>query len=197
MKKIIVFVVLSLSTTLFSHAQIIEWGLKGGLNFNSNGDLTNEIINISETTTIKSNNSTGFHIGAFAKTKGSLYVRPEIIYTQTQSDYDSEGSFKMKKIDMPILAGVKVFSILNIFAGPSLQYIIDTDLDGFNISDVENDFTVGLNVGVGVQLGNLGVDLRYERGLSDNEAAIFNNTDFEGKIDTRPEQIILSLSVKM
>ena len=197
MKNIFTVVVLILSTTLISNAQIAEWGLKGGINFNSNGDITKEVINIAETTTIKSNNSTGFHLGAFATTKGSLYFRPELMYTQTQSDYDSEGSFKMQKIDMPLLAGAKVFSVLNIFAGPSLQYVIDTDLDGFNLSSVEKDFTIGLNIGTGVQLGNLGIDIRYERGLSDNEAAILNNSDFEGKIDTRPEQIILSLSVKM
>lgn len=196
MKNIFALVVLVFGTVHLCNAQIVDWGLKGGINFNSNGDLTSEVIDIAETTTIKSNKSTGFHIGAFASTKGSLYFRPEISYTQTQSDYNSEGSFKMQKLDMPLLAGVKVFSVLNVFAGPSLQYVIDTDLDGFKLSDVEKDFTIGLNIGTGVKLGNLGIDIRYERGLTENEALISNIEQY-GKIDTRPEQIILSLSVKM
>lgn len=196
MKKVLTTVILLFSISLISYSQILDWGLKGGLNFNSNGDLTNELVNIVETTTIKSNNSTGFHVGVFATTKGFIFFRPELSYTQTESDYDGYGSFKMKKLDMPLLAGVKIFKILNVFAGPSLQYVLDTGLGNLNLSDVENDFTVGLNIGTGVQLGRLGVDLRYERGFTGNEADFFN-VEGIGKIDSRPEQIILSLSVKI
>ena len=71
---------------------------------------------------------------------------------------------------------------------------IGSDFDNNNVEDL-NDFTVGLNVGVGVSFKKIGIDLRYERGFSENEATILNNNDINlGTIDTRVEQFILSIS---
>ena len=86
---------------------------------------------------------------------------------------------------------------MNVFAGPALQYILDTDFDGVAIGDVENDVTVGLNIGAGLSLGKFGVDLRYERGFSENEVTVLSAERFNDRIDTRPDQLILSLSLKM
>jgi hypothetical protein len=67
------------------------------------------------------------------------------------------------------------------------------------IEDVENDFTVGLNAGAGVNIGRLGFDIRYERGFSENEANFIGNniTDVSGRVDSRPSQVIFSLSLKL
>jgi len=56
-----------------------------------------------------------------------------------------------------------------------------------------------LNAGVGVNLGRLGLDVRYERGFSENEAEIIgdNITDVSGRVDSRPSQIIFALSLKL
>ena len=72
-------------------------------------------------------------------------------------------------------------------------------MDGVNIEDVENDFTVGLNIGAGVNLGRLGLDVRYERGFSENEAQFVsdNITNIAGRVDSRPAQVIFSLSYKL
>ena len=56
-------------------------------------------------------------------------------------------------------------------------------------------FRSGGIVGVGVQAGKLGVDLRYERGFSSNEAEFIGIGD-SGRIDTRPKQLIVSVSYK-
>ena len=201
MKKLTIIIVLFLSAITNSYAQSaitnsyaqIDWGIKGGLNFNSNGDIIREIDGIIEDGS-KSDSKIGYHLGVFLTTKGSssYYLRPELIYTKTKSEYE-EGNFDMSKIDLPILLGFKIIGPISIFAGPSLQYILDTDLEGFSLSDVEKNFTIGLNIGTAVQLGNLGLDLRYERGFTSNEAD-FLNID---RIDTRPEQIIISLSFKI
>ncbi|EIJ39196.1 porin family protein [Galbibacter orientalis] len=192
MKKSILIICLLAGFTSFAQSES-GFGLKGGLNFNSNGDASIG----SDIGDIGSDSQVGFHVGAFGKLDfGTLYVRPELVYTNTNSDYDGD-KFKMSKLDMPLLVGLNIVGPLHIFAGPSLQYILDTDLEGVTINDVENDFTVGLNMGVGVNLGErLGVDLRYERGFSDNEAE-FVGLSGTGRIDTRPSQLILSLSVKL
>ena len=103
-----------------------------------------------------------------------MYFKPELIYTSTKSDYDSD-SFKMQKLDAPMLVGLKVLGPISVFGGPSFQYILDTKFDGIAINDVKNDFTVGLNFGIGLNFNKVGVDLRYERGFSKNEATFLNN----------------------
>lgn len=190
-KTLIAMGVFLLGIIITSNAQI-GWGIKGGLNFNSNGNLISESENI----IVNPDSNTGYHFGVFVTTKGKIYIRPELVFTHTKSNYEENGlnsDFKMDKIDVPVLVGLKIIGPVSLFAGPSFQYIINTDLEDINLADVEKDFTVGGIVGVGVQLGNLGVDLRYERGFSSNEAKFIG---IGGRIDTRPEQLIASVSFK-
>ncbi|MCM5661466.1 porin family protein [Galbibacter mesophilus] len=196
MKKSLLIICLLAGFTGFAQSGS-GFGLKGGFNFNSNGDA--EVFE--DTRNIGSDSKIGFHIGGFGKVDfGTLYFRPELVYTKTNSKYeraDIDSKFEMSKLDAPLLLGLNLIGPLHIFAGPSLQYILDTDLEGVTLNDVENDFTVGLNMGVGVNLGeNLGIDLRYERGFSDNEAE-FVGFGGSGRIDTRPSQLILSASLKL
>lgn len=169
------------------------FGIKGGLNYNSNGDYFNSIVSSSE----NPENTLGYHFGIFGKIGNQLYLRPELVYTKTKSDYNS-GTFDMSKLDAPILVGLKVIGPLHVFAGPSFQYILATEFEGVTINDIENDFSVGLNFGIGINFNSFGIDLRYERGFSENEGIFLdNNLGLGGRLDTRPEQLILSLSVKL
>lgn len=174
------------------HAQTANgFGFKGGINYNANGDYFESINSNAK----NPERNVGFHFGVFGKIGKQIYFKPELVYTSTKSDYDND-SFKMQKLDAPLLAGITFFRHFNIFAGPSLQYILDTEFDGVSISEVENDFTVGLNFGVGFSLKKLGIDLRYERGFKENEATFLNNNGLGiSRIDTRPDQLILSLSL--
>lgn len=170
-----------------------SFGLKGGLNYSANGDYFESIGDNAQ----NPDRNIGYHIGVFGKIGNRLFLRPELVYTATKSDYHSD-VFEMKKIDLPLLVGIKIIGPINIFAGPSLQYILDTEFEGINIDSVENDFSMGLNFGIGANFNKIGVDLRYERGFSDNEATFINNNIGEGvssRIDTRPDQLILSLSI--
>src|SRR5690606_41794149 len=116
-------------------------------------------------------------------------------YTRLNSKYGNN-DYKMNKIDMPLLVGLNIIGPVHVFAGPSLQYILDTELEDVNLSDVKNDFTVGFNIGAGVNLSEqFGVDLRYERGFSENEAEIINQ-EGNGRLDNRPSQLVLGLDRK-
>jgi hypothetical protein len=138
----------------------------------------------------------GYHVGIFGKIGQKVYLRPELVYTKTKSDYRND-SFEMSKLDAPILVGIKVLGPISVFGGPSFQYILDSEFDNININEIENDFSVGLNFGIGLNLKKFGIDLRYERGFSNNEASFINNNigGVESRLDTRPEQLILSLSL--
>ena len=181
-----------------SNAQI-DFGVKGGVNYNNNGDAT---FSSTSGDVIKGAESkSGYHAGLWFRGKIpliGLYIRPELVYTQVKSEYTDNNSktsdYEFKKIDVPVLLGKKFLGVANAFIGPSFQYIID---DEFSFSDVTTDdfdkFSVGLQMGFGVELGRLGIDVRWERGLSKTEANFANNVT----VDNRTNQIIFGLSLKL
>ena len=171
------------------------FGLKGGVNYAGNGDF----FDSAENTIQSPDKNIGYHLGVFGQLGNRVYVRPELVYTSTTSGYN-KGDLKLNKLDAPVLVGIKVIGPLHIFAGPAFQYILNSKFDGVTIDNIENDFTVGLNIGAGVNFGKFGLDVRYERGLSTNELNFVNSnigTLNGDRVDTRPDQIILSLSLKL
>jgi hypothetical protein len=172
-----------------------SFGLKGGLNYGANGDYFESI----EANAENPDRNLGYHIGVFGKIGNRIYVRPELVYTATKSAYDAD-DLSIKKLDLPVLVGFKIIGPLSVFAGPSFQYLIDTDFGGITIDTVENDFSAGLNFGIALSFNNIGLDLRYERGFNSNEARFINSNLGEeafSRIDTRPDQLILSLSIAL
>ncbi|SHJ32727.1 Outer membrane protein beta-barrel domain-containing protein [Arenibacter nanhaiticus] len=170
------------------------FGIKAGLNYGANGDY----FESTEDAYKNPDSNVGYHVGFFGKVGTDIYFRPELVYTKTKSDYENN-SLDMSKLDLPLLVGVNLVGPLQVFAGPSFQYILDTDFDGITIGDVENDFTVGLNIGAGISFGKFGIDLRYERGFTENEVTVFNSNGITtgDRIDTRPDQLILSLAISL
>lgn len=204
MKKVFVtLLTLTLCSTL-SFAQKIDWGAKAGLNYNFGGDLSeiiSEVGNTAENVLAGADSKAGFHLGLWTKVDVlGIYVRPELIYTQLNNSYNNttEGvdtDFKTNKIDIPILIGAKVAGPLHVFAGPSFQYITNSDFSQNEFQNVSTkDFTVGLQIGTGVELGRLGIDVRWEKGFSNDADGQFVDTDF--RVDNRPNQIIFGLSYR-
>jgi hypothetical protein len=191
-KNLFFILLVTLFTSAVSMAQTATgFGFKGGLNYNANGDYFESI----SANTKHPDRNVGYHFGIFGKIGNRIYFKPELVYTSTKSEYDSD-NFKMQKLDAPLLVGLKVLGPISVFGGPSLQYILDTEFDGISINNVKDDFTVGLNFGIGLNLNKVGIDLRYERGFSDNEATFIGNNGIgTSRIDTRPDQLILSLSL--
>ncbi len=105
------FLLLALFGALhFGHAQFLNWGVKGGINYNSNGDL--RATDFSDFAEIGSGEETGYHLGLLAEIKLPLflYIRPELIYTHTESSYSSGGErtrLKMDKIEAPVLTWIQ------------------------------------------------------------------------------------------
>ncbi len=194
-KKTHLFSILFIATSFFVNAQS-GWGIKGGLSFNSNGELNQ----VSEIYKNEGKGKSGFNIGLYGKLDlGPIYLRPELVYTKTTSEYvlNSENvDYKISKIDVPVLVGINIIGPLNVFAGPAFQYYLDNDLEGLNFEDIENEFSIGINIGASVELGRLGIDVRYERGLSENEAN-WSNAGETFTLDSRPEQLIFSVSYRL
>lgn len=204
MKKSLLMAVFALiGTTAFAQNDS-GFGLKAGLNYNQNGDLNfKQVQSAGEDLIAGSDGKVGYHVGFYGKLDmPKIYIRPELIYTKTKSSYDVEGGtndYDVSKLDLPVLLGYKIIGPLHIFAGPAFQYTLNNDLEDVELDDLKNDFSIGAHFGVGVNLGNIGLDVRYERGFSENEAEIIgdNIANIEGRVDSRPSQIIFGLSLKL
>lgn len=203
MRNLLILFTLLSSFLTIAQGNLLKFGVKAGVNYGDNGkielvDITNAGENILSE---DANQRTGYHFGAYLRASilNTLYIKPELLYTVNKSSYDVNGTevdYEVKKIDLPILAGVSLIGPLHIFGGPSLQYIVDNELKNVKLGDIRNDFTVGMQFGIGVKIKRLNADIRYERGLSKNQAeSIENELGTPLRVDSRPNQFILSVGV--
>ena len=215
MKKVILIAFLLIGGVQISQSQIAG-GIKAGINYNSNSftDVKGDVLNGAKS-------KTGFHAGAWLRIKIpviGLYVRPELVYTQLSNNvvYNQspgivlhnsgtdgvDATYKFQKIDVPVLIGKRFFRVAHVFAGPSFQYILDSDFDIDQLKSVDSKgFSVGLQFGAGVEFGKLGIDVRWERALSDTETKFLDSSNAIGgdnnvNFDTRVNQIIIGLSYR-
>lgn len=200
MKKLFVFTALFALT--IASAQKVRFGIKGGLNYGAPGEIFG--ITSTDFENFDLEDSAGYHAGIFIQAKLlGIGLQPELVYTSLSSKVngDIKGDYTLNKLDIPVLLSFNVVGPLSIKAGPSFQYLLSNDIDLDTINDIdlekpENSFTVGFQVGIGLQLGNLGIDARYENAFSDSNALVdASNTNFS--VDNRPSQYILSLSYRL
>ena len=205
MKKIIFGCFLLFLVAKQSKAQL-QFGVKAGINYNSDSfeSVSDDVLNGAKT-------KTGIHTGVWLRAKLPVigfYIRPELIYTELNNsvNYDSDFSvsrntnFKFRKIDVPVLIGKKFLGIGNVFAGPSFQYILSSDFELNDLKEVSTEnFSLGIQLGGGVELGRLGFDIRWERGLSKTETVFVDNTinDTNFNFDKRVSQIIFGISYSL
>lgn len=201
MKKYLMILMFCISSAAMAQN---GFGVKGGLNYADNGEMTySDITGAGEDILKGGESKMGYHFGVYYQASIlGFFLRPELVYTTTKSSYQfnqQEADYDVNKIDLPILVGTKVFGPVTVFAGPSLQYILNNDFEGFELGDVEEEFTIGAQLGAGIQFGKFGLDVRYERGLKENEAEFMNLNSGEGlkRVDTRPSQIIFGLSLNL
>ena len=198
MKKVFLMMSLAFAFSQTSTAQL-DFGVKAGLNYNSESIQSGSK---GEFTGAKS--KTGYHAGIWLRFKLPIigfYLRPEIVYTNLENQLLYKGSqttsYNFQKVDIPVLIGKRFFGIGNVFAGPSFQYILNSDFSLNDISEVDTDgFSVGLQFGAGIELNNLGIEVRWERGLNTVESTFLNAITQPVTFDTRVNQIIIGLSYK-
>jgi len=202
MKFYYVLIIL-ISSNIFSQ---FEYGIKGGINFNSNINLNAEIESINNAINIFESRN-GAHIGGFFKLSiGSFFIRPEFTYSKIKNSYSipyvlvkTENiitEFSQNKIDIPVMLGYKFYNLINIFAGPRFEYIGKVEFENLNLDELKNKFKTGLQYGIGVKFGKVEVDLRAERGFSKNEIKFMENQIGEKNqyISTKGKLYLLGVS---
>ena len=178
-------------TPLFAQ---LSFGVKGGVNYDSFGELNPTDLSLEN---FQSDAQTGFHIGVFGNIDLlTFYLRPELQFSKSISQFKNNQSIALNKLEAPVLLGYKILGPLSVFAGPSFQYILKEKGKEVTLGELEENFTVGLQIGTRLKLGRFGLGIRFERGFTDNEVLILGNNDVDitGRVDTRAKQWILSAS---
>jgi len=171
MKKASIILAICLTTGFTASAQLIpkiQFGIKGGMNLTS----------ISKSGTFNADNRAGYLGGIWARF-GALgfNFQPEAYVTSKTvnvSDNTGTTNAKFTSIDVPLLVGGKVGAFgfgARFYTGPLVSFAINKDQ---NYSSAASTITkldyknqnYAWQVGAGVDIRSLSVDLRYEAGLS-------------------------------
>lgn len=198
MKKLAFIVLFTLSSfSLFAQKNGI--GIKGG--------LSSTQVNFEGEQLVPSNAQLGYHLGVFAQFGGvGFFVQPEVLFTQTSGKFKLElppissisppqYEAKFNRLDVPVMAGFRMLKIVRIMAGPIASFNIDSSLKDAGTTVQNIDFkkaTLGYQTGVGVDLGNLSIEGKYEGGLSKFTENIGSFTT-----DNRINQWVLSVGFKL
>ena len=88
---------------------------------------------------------------------------------------------------------------MSLFLGPTAFFSISQDSNELTIDKIQNNTSLGLHMGARLKLGPLGVDLRYEKGLSPMESKLLSQAGVPvgGQINTQPNQFTIGLSFKI
>jgi len=202
MKKVILIIVLlTYSISFAQESDKFSFGLTVGYNYNSNGEyVTNGgLTNI--TNQFASDKKSGFHGGIYLQHYSkSMYLRPELLYTRTRSEYNSD-SFDQTKLELPLIVGFDIVKPVSIFVGASFNYILLNEFEGFDAEqiDIDKELSVNLQIGLGVQFHKqIRFAIKFEKGVADNILTIKDDANgVLNELNTRPEQLILSLSFKL
>ena len=109
MKRNLIKILFSFLMLVFSNITNAQWGIKAGLNYNSNGELKEIPDNAENIIHGSGDKSAGYHVGVIRKIDlPIMFIKPELIFTKTKSSYDNEGDFEMSKLDLPIVLGFKM-----------------------------------------------------------------------------------------
>lgn len=168
-----------ITTSLFAQEKTdkeVKFGIKGGVNMSN---LYTKNVN-------NENALLGFNLGLFAKAPINrlLAVQPEIYYTtkgakNTYNNVFANGTVKytFNYIEVPILGILNITNNFTLQAGPYVGFLVSGKVrneSNVTLFDFEKDITTdnynkidaGLIGGLGMDVGNISVALRYNYGLT-------------------------------
>lgn len=144
----------------------------------------------------------GYHAGIYGNIKlSAFYLQPEVNFTQINNSYrhTTAGwipkSLKVNfhRLDVPILAGLKL-GPLRLNAGPVISFKLEENKKELDV-DLKNG-SWGYQAGLGLNMGKLRIDARYEGPFSQSADAVsIGNKTYQ--LDARTSQFILSVGLKL
>ena len=174
-----------------------EYGLKGGLNFGSSGDIVVVTDQLQKEGDLTSNR--GYHLGVYSEVYFLMfYFRPEFQYTKLSSQFEDD-LIDNERIELPLSIGYSILGPISLFLGPIVYYNLSQKANELRLEKIQNTTSLGLHIGARLKLGALGVDVRYEKGLSTTETKLLSQAGIpvSGQIDSQKDQFTLGVSFKI
>lgn len=144
----------------------------------------------------------GYHVGMFVRMGGaSIFVQPEFLYTSTGGfivDENNNATIEttFNRLDIPMMVGIKLAKFFRVQAGPIASIILDQSFGEDPIAATQNiDYrssTIGYQAGIGLDLGNLILDAKYESSLGKIAGSV---AGFQ--TDQRQTQLVLSAGFRL
>lgn len=198
MKKLFLMGFALLSMGAF--AQTIDFGLKAGMAYNTDKGVLKALNGAYEE---KGKGAMGFQAGAMMRIKAvGFYVQPEVLYTSFKNEYEG-GDVKKNRIDIPVNVG-KTFALglVQVQTGPVLSMNFKDKIDGKEFKDITADKTdnmsLGWQIGTGVNIKKLNLDVRYEFGLGKTTSKFIQDgigTNFETNFETKDRTNMLNITL--
>jgi hypothetical protein len=203
--KLVILLLISMLTSSMSFSQA-RFGIRGGINSSKMNSSTE--VNTGDYKIKCPNYSViGYHVGLISQINlFGFFIQPELLYSHIHNDlnvYDLNSANPneatavnqtLNRIDIPVMVGFKL-KILKLEAGPVASFVIsnNSDLKTLTQYDMEwNKATIGYQAGIGLDVGKMALDVKYEGNLSKLGTGItIGNTTTS--FDTRLNQIIVSL----
>ena len=204
MKRIIL--ISSLAILFLSSSAQIDFGIKGGLNISN--VKASEILTDDYRINPAASGNLGYHVGGFLRASlVGIFIQPELYFSSISNEYKVEDlsgtgtaeqlvKQKIGRIDVPVLVGVKL-GTFRLGLGPVGSIIVSDKSDLTDITGYEaalKSATFGYQIGAGLDIWKIGIDLRYEGNLS----KLGDHLDIGGQtinLDHRVRQIIISLGI--
>mgnify|MGYP000344541168 CR=1 FL=1 len=210
----LLFILLSINAV---SAQDFTFGIKGGLNFNSIGELYhygprggNGVIP-SEDTYYTADKASSYHFGGYLKLNFDyFYFSPEVVYTSLTSNYElalETSEWTQSNIDIGLFFGYRVFGPVAVYLGPSISMINDRQLEG-NEEKASTPWTyektnLGVGAGLTFQYNRFGIDARYVYGMTKVEHVEIDmvrakyGTNRGAMLEYNPSQFIISATIDL
>jgi opacity protein-like surface antigen len=167
MKKTILAAVALLAMSASVQAQLVKFGIKGGVNYaNQNG--TEITVNSENYTTTA---ITGYHAGLIAEIKlvDSFSIQPELLYSTQGATYENaaeEFKNELGYLSIPVLAKINLGRFLSLELGPQASFLL-SERNNFDVKDA-NTFDFAVVGGLGINITkSFFIQGRYGLGLTD------------------------------
>ena len=188
---------LTLAFSVMSTDAQSRWGLRTGLNFDLAGIGLNEAISATQSILEGAATDDGYHLGFFGRQfvgdqfyigASALYVKNSKFLSGTNGGVLMYESFDHNLIQLETNAGLRLLKFARAEAGLHYQHYL---ADNAFTSTFESS-SAGYNVGLGVDLWKLGIDLVYYNNLNNHTG------DWNGiPLSYSRSQLFLSLSAKL
>lgn len=175
-----------------------RFGIKAGANLsNINGSNDLSLAPGGNAFNFKHNDnrSLGFAGGVFFRFGKTFFIQPEILLSQKGGKFNvykdgvlndnGKVDVRFSNLDVPVLFGVRIAKFFRINAGPMASLRLSNNGkigDSFDAvtgensgAEFKNRLAFGYQAGVGVDLGRLSLDVRYEGNFTDISKIHFAN----------------------